>query len=781
MSIETNKDILSLPIEILELNLRTYRILKRGNVSTLSDIVNLGENGLARIYQLGEKQIPDIFNKLNDFMTQSQGITLEEIRSKIPPTDPRPLLFTVSDSETPNLAKIIVPFVKTLMGAIEQERDYEVLKLRYGLENEKVYTLQEIGDYYGISRERVRQLENQAKGNIQKAIDGTLRTKKWRLPQIFQNETVDLLSSLPKLGNLLTEKEIVYFIQNRYSFTLSKNELGSIRLLLSLAGFEALPKATSNKLTRIFIEPSWELSGKVDKNLLYGVINSVYHLLLKEVKPISKFEIVVQINRALKKRVEPIYLEYATKICPDIERLDDETFQFRFESLPSIGDKAYRVLHQANKPLHIRDILREINRLQVKTGGQADALVRTLQQQLGSDNRFEPIGRSGEWSLTEWEHIAKETFLHLMQEFLHLKQTSATAKEIFDYVHSKREGVKLNSIQAFLVTQKSIFTRVAYGKYGLTAWGLKSMPSERSQVDIAGIYTQIDATIKAIFVSKNTDKLPLWSVVENVREQTGRSALTIRKRISESPNLELEPHPTHPKRKYLKYLGDGQHRVINAKAEKPKILIRDNVKKEIENFLLQQPENSAPLSVIASHVMKKTGCIKPTFYQYLSEMETIRKSQNDSVVICKLVETSKVNEPLSFPQIETATDVELKDNLKRAISNLNIDNVDLGLFQLGKIFESELRSFLKQAKAKNTFLVVNKDLERLVDMIDCVERNKVITQKHHLTLLRENRNERAHGDVSNFTERQKLMQHAPFLGDLYIKYIILLNDKRHKL
>jgi hypothetical protein len=603
MSIETNKDILSLPIEILELNLRTYRILKRGNVFTLSDIVNLGENGLARIYQLGEKQIPDIFNKLNDFMTQSQGITLEEIRSKIPPNDPRPLLFTVSDSEIPNLAKTIVPFVKTLMSAIEQERDYEVLKLRYGLENEKVYTLQEIGDYYGISRERVRQLENQAKGNIQKAIDDTLRTKKWRLPQIFSNETVDLLSALPKLGNLLTEKEIIDFIQNRYSFTLSKNELGSIRLLLSLAGFEALPKATSNKMTRIFIEPSWELSGKVDKNILYGVINSVYHLLLKEVKPISKFEIIVQINRALKKRVEPIYLEYATKTCPDIEKLDDETFQFRFESLPSVGDKAYRVLYQANKPLHNRDILREMNQLQVKSGGQAETS-RNMQNQLTSDDRFEPVGRNGEWSLIEWEHVATETFLQLMQEFLHLKQTTATAKEIFDYVHSKREGVKLNSIQAFLVAQKSIFTRVAYGKYGLTAWGLKSMPSERSQVDIAGIYAQIDSTIKAIFVDKNTDKLPLWSVVENVREQTGRSALTIRKRISESPNLELEPHPTHPKRKYLKYLGDGQHRVIDAIAKKPKILIRDNVKKEIEIFVSSHQVGADNVELPAAWVIK---------------------------------------------------------------------------------------------------------------------------------------------------------------------------------
>ena len=71
--IETNTDILSLPIEVLDLDLRTQRTLNRGNVSTLFDIVNLGENGLAQIYQLGIKRVPDVVSKLNDFLTRTKG------------------------------------------------------------------------------------------------------------------------------------------------------------------------------------------------------------------------------------------------------------------------------------------------------------------------------------------------------------------------------------------------------------------------------------------------------------------------------------------------------------------------------------------------------------------------------------------------------------------------------------------------------------------------------------------------------------------------------------
>jgi len=74
------------------------------------------------------------------------------------------------------------------------------------------------------------------------------------------------------------------------------------------------------------------------------------------------------------------------------------------------------------------------------------------------------------------------------------------------------------------------------------------MPSERSRTDLAQMYAQIDSTIKAVFTENGGEKLPLWSVVESVRERTGRSAITIRKRLSELPFIDFEQHPTHPQK-----------------------------------------------------------------------------------------------------------------------------------------------------------------------------------------------------------------------------------------
>jgi RNA polymerase primary sigma factor len=44
----------------------------------------------------------------------------------------------------------------------------KILRWRFGLDNEDELTLKEIGDRYNLSRERIRQLQEQAIGKIRK-------------------------------------------------------------------------------------------------------------------------------------------------------------------------------------------------------------------------------------------------------------------------------------------------------------------------------------------------------------------------------------------------------------------------------------------------------------------------------------------------------------------------------------------------------------------------------------------------------------------------------------
>jgi len=153
MNIKPNEDKLSLPIEILDLNPHTRHIPKRANVSTLLDIVNLGQDGLSYVYQLGVKQVPYVLNKLDEFLTQSKAKTLAELRSNLSDYTQRPFLYVSYSSDKPNLVQELVPFIKALTKNLDFQHDYEIIKRRYGLENSKSYTLQEVGDYFGITRE----------------------------------------------------------------------------------------------------------------------------------------------------------------------------------------------------------------------------------------------------------------------------------------------------------------------------------------------------------------------------------------------------------------------------------------------------------------------------------------------------------------------------------------------------------------------------------------------------------------------------------------------------
>lgn len=84
------------------------------------------------------------------------------------------LMDMVGDDSTPVDDQILEKDMEMfLLKALNQltDREKQIIIYRYGLDNEKPKTLEEIGKIYNLSRERIRQIENQALGKLKEFSD----------------------------------------------------------------------------------------------------------------------------------------------------------------------------------------------------------------------------------------------------------------------------------------------------------------------------------------------------------------------------------------------------------------------------------------------------------------------------------------------------------------------------------------------------------------------------------------------------------------------------------
>jgi predicted DNA-binding protein YlxM (UPF0122 family) len=756
-----------LPISVLKLSSWPENALERAEIETLEKLQEAQAKGLSDIRGIGKKSSEEIEKHLADFLSLATDLTEEDLDQM---KDGRPLLIEGEFGAPPDLVNNIEAIAKNLLYALGNQRQFEILKRRYGLDGSKIYTLQEVGDYYDVSRQRIKQIESRAEKNIRNLIFDRKEFKNWKLSECFLVEFEEISKILSSEDPILLEIEIIDILQDRYAVDYDSNDLPALRFLLSLLGFEQLNK-TLTRATYIENHFSWLVGTGIDKQSVYKATKSAHKLLKESVQPLSLFDIMVRINKRRKHKLSKTEVFLALKMCKEVEQISNERFQIKFEYLSSYADQAYRVLYEGNVPLDRRDIQRTISHNLVNAG-IPPAKLRSIVQQMVSDDRFESIGKSGIWSLSEWKNVHRGTIVEIIEKFFHINQKSANLDEVYEYVKSQRPDISKYSVSVYLYNQE-IFTKVSKNRFELAAWGgTPAKPSERLTPEI--VTERLIDAISMIFSEQETNNLPLTELIDYLVDTTEIPRRTVYSWLRRSNLVVWEPEPGHSPSQMAEYRSEA---LIHQKVKS----VRETVQQEIETYLRDQPHYKALVTKVARHVMKVTDCPRTSFYGYLSAMSNIQKEHGDDGKLYCYLKGYSPEETLTFPQIEQIQDEEIKYNLYRAVQNMNIDDIDMGLFRLGKIFENVLKSYLHEAREKGIFSVTRKDLRSLFNMINCVERNKIIRKKHHLTLLREHRNERAHGEIPKLEERERLMRHAPFLGEMYIKYIAFFCEQREKL
>lgn len=328
-------------------------------------------------------------------------------------------------------------------------REGEVIRARYGLDGGQGLTLQAIGDRYGITRERVRQIEAGALGSLRKK----------RQAPYFKSFVQKAVSHLKSQGGV--EREDQY--------------LENLRKLLrdggGLAEFSSAAKfilELSGRVSQFHdpLERDWHPYFYLthdDKKRAQAFLGRLVHVLggrrdevLKEKKFESVFKTVAK-NLNVKEAVARSFLGVSKKFGTG--PFGDFGLLTWAEVNPiTARDWAYLILKREKKPLHFSELSKIISehRKDRRTN------LQTIHNEVIKDERFVLVGR-GLYALREHGFVpgtAREIIAHLLE-----KHGPMPSRRIIELVKEQR-FIKDATVLINLQNRKH-FASLPDGRYSL--------------------------------------------------------------------------------------------------------------------------------------------------------------------------------------------------------------------------------------------------------------------------------------------------------------------------
>lgn len=219
------------------------------------------------------------------------------------------------------------------------DRSRNIIEKRFGLVSGKSETLQELGDHYGVTRERVRQVESQAMTNIREAVAKIAETEK------LIDFVVDYLGAT---GGVRKDNLLMADLY-RLSDSESPEDVFSnqLKFILQLGGNPHFHRENENYYDFWY--------GKDDA---LNLLHSIHSELLRQLKKTEEFLDILQSVIAPKNITEPMALHYISiskKI--DIGPYGDFGLKEWDEISPrTVRAKIYLALKKSGQPLHFTEI-----------------------------------------------------------------------------------------------------------------------------------------------------------------------------------------------------------------------------------------------------------------------------------------------------------------------------------------------------------------------------------------------------------------------------------------
>lgn len=346
----------------------------------------------------------------------------------------------MSETASKETAAILKAAVEEILGAIEQEREREIITRRFGLFDRRE-TLEQIGELLGITRERVRQLEKAILIRLKIAAEDG------KIPAVQTTERL-IVRDLSDNGRAGRIQDVAARLIDGTPTPETKAHVAFVAEL-------------SPKLTVLNENDSYYhgvgISENGDERRMRSDVDTIVKTIKKHGEPID-----IEALHDLLDFDSPSQVRALASLSKQLATLKDVWGLVKWPTVnpKNIRDKIYVILADNGKPMHFSGIAKHIKDSEFK---RKDVTIQAIHNELIKDKRFVLIGR-GIYALDSWGY-SKGTVSDIITKVLKKAGEPLHRDEIVKRVLKSRQ-VKETTILLNLQS-KPEFKRVAKATYTL--------------------------------------------------------------------------------------------------------------------------------------------------------------------------------------------------------------------------------------------------------------------------------------------------------------------------
>ena len=485
------------------------------------------------------------------------------------------------------------------------DRNRDILYRRYGLLDNNTYTLQDLGTYHGLARERVRQIQEKIVTNLGKLLSGTLRGCSIDPAYLEQHSRIE--TALSESSRIYTTGEIKTEIRWYLGDCPPKHWL---KLFLTVLGYRQLN--ASGHAGRISeLADIWGPRGaKLQRDL--DRVFEILHRVHREVEGRSSFDIVVQAKRAGGRNVDREQVRMLAGACGRLEETPDGRIRPRFCALPSGVDRAWRVLSENQHQMYYYDIGREINRREAESGGGKVFDDRHVTNRMAEDDRFRAVGKSGYWVLKEWAEVETGAIWKVMEHVLHGAGKPLPLTELTERALARRPDASEKSIRTYVDDRPKLFGWTEDHRVTLKVWKMTERAPGRRLPRI-----EPETFLQAVRgIAAERPEIARSELIARLASLLGASEVSCRQWLAKLEGLEVQPGAG--RRAGIVRFRIGE---IGFRGEVVCKTKRDRIQAEIVRCRARHDTEGMTGKQLHALVNQRVPCKLPTFYRYLSELD----------------------------------------------------------------------------------------------------------------------------------------------------------------